>query len=86
MLGNQLAVYGHDKAHKEAISQLGQCNILVIGKTGVGKSTLINAVFGKRLAEASAGKPVTQGSSSTKNRVVPLQFMTPVDLKSLVGT
>jgi len=35
-------------------------NIVLSGKTGVGKSTLINAVFGHRLAEAGEGKPVSQ--------------------------
>lgn len=35
-------------------------NILILGKTGVGKSTLINAIFGKELAKAGQGKPVTQ--------------------------
>jgi len=48
-------------AFTEAENQVGQCNVLVIGKTGVGKSTLINAVFRDRLAETGVGRPVTQG-------------------------
>ncbi|MDJ0598997.1 MAG: 50S ribosome-binding GTPase [Crocosphaera sp.] len=38
----------------------GRCNILVIGKTGVGKSTLINAVFRQQLAPTGEVEPVTQ--------------------------
>lgn len=38
----------------------GRVNILVAGKTGVGKSTLINAVFRGELAKTGAGRPVTQ--------------------------
>ncbi|NJK69404.1 MAG: DUF697 domain-containing protein [Richelia sp. CSU_2_1] len=48
-------------AFKDAESNVGQCNVLVIGKTGVGKSTLINAVFRQRLAETGVGRPVTHG-------------------------
>lgn len=35
-----------------------QINIIVAGKTGVGKSTLINAVFRENLAEIGIGKSV----------------------------
>ncbi|MDP5339742.1 MAG: GTPase domain-containing protein [Nodularia sp. (in: cyanobacteria)] len=35
-------------------------NILVVGKTGVGKSSLINAIFGEELAKTGAGFPVTE--------------------------
>ncbi len=35
-------------------------NILLMGYTGSGKSSLINALFGKEIAKAGVGKPITQ--------------------------
>lgn len=35
-------------------------NVLIAGKTGAGKSTLINAVFGSKVAPTGSGKPLTQ--------------------------
>ena len=43
----------------DKIKNLHTLNIIVAGKTGVGKSTLINAVFKDKLAETGMGKPVT---------------------------
>jgi uncharacterized protein (DUF697 family)/GTP-binding protein EngB required for normal cell division len=48
-----------DRVEKE-MRKMNNLNIINIGKTGVGKSTIINAVFGKYLAETGIGKPVTQ--------------------------
>lgn len=45
---------------KNINNNLNHLNIMVAGKTGVGKSTLINAVFGENRAETGSGKPVTQ--------------------------
>ena len=38
---------------------LPPCNIALTGGSGVGKSTLLNAVFGRDLAKTGIGKPVT---------------------------
>ncbi len=35
-------------------------NILIIGQTGVGKSSLLNYLFGAELQETGAGKPITE--------------------------
>lgn len=35
-------------------------NVLIIGKTGVGKSTLVNAIFSEEFSRTGVGKPVTQ--------------------------
>ncbi len=45
---------------EDAMEKLGQVNIIIAGKTGVGKSTLLNAVFGEDMAETGVGRPVTQ--------------------------
>lgn len=44
----------------EARAKMSKLNILITGKTGVGKSTLINNVFSENLASTGIGMPVTQ--------------------------
>jgi uncharacterized protein (DUF697 family)/GTP-binding protein EngB required for normal cell division len=45
----------------EAFAALGCFNLAVFGKTGVGKSTLVNAIFGRDVAATGVGQPVTRG-------------------------
>jgi hypothetical protein len=52
--------------------QLGRVNLVVVGKTGVGKSTLINAVFGSQVAATGLGRPVTTDTEYFEHPDVPL--------------
>lgn len=56
----------------EKIKNLKTLNIIVAGKTGVGKGTLINAVFKEKLAETGIGKPVTQHMRKITKKGIPL--------------
>lgn len=48
-------------AFAEALLGLGRVNIALFGRTGAGKSTLINTVFGDQVAKTGIGRPVTEG-------------------------
>src|SRR5699024_3630716 len=60
-----------DKTEEE-INKMDPVSILVVGKTGVGKSTLINHLFRERLAETGFGKPVTRHLRKITKEGIPL--------------
>lgn len=41
-------------------NKLPKLNIMIVGKTGVGKSTLLNSLFGENLALTGSGEPITE--------------------------
>lgn len=58
------ALFASAAAEKERI---GRFNLAILGGTGVGKSSLVNAVFGENIAPTGVGLPVTKGVSYYTN-------------------
>ena len=48
------------KAWQDRAEEIGRFNLAIFGKTGVGKSTLVNAIFGAEIAATGIGEPVTR--------------------------
>jgi uncharacterized protein (DUF697 family)/GTP-binding protein EngB required for normal cell division len=47
-------------------------NLMIVGGTGVGKSSLINHIFGKTIAKVGTGQPVTRGCHRYEDANIPL--------------
>ncbi|NJL89769.1 MAG: DUF697 domain-containing protein [Coleofasciculaceae cyanobacterium SM2_1_6] len=62
------------KALNEALKERGHVNILIAGKTGVGKSTLVNAVFQGNFAITGQGRPVSKETREYKKEGIPLSI------------
>ncbi len=61
-------------ALREALRERSHVNILIAGRTGVGKSTLINSIFQGNLATTGQGHPVTQNTREIKKEDIPLSI------------
>ena len=59
-------------AINEKIKNLNTLNIIVVGKSGVGKSTLINSLFRGNFAETGLGRPVTSEIRRLEKKDYPL--------------
>ena len=60
------------RAIDDANQEIGTVNVLIAGRTGVGKSTLINEIFQGRLADTGQGKPITKETRRITKRGIPL--------------
>jgi len=60
------------KAFEDAILKRGKVNVLIAGRTGVGKSTLINSIFQGKLADTGQGRPVTTSTREITKEGIPL--------------
>lgn len=67
-------------AMEKAKQNIGRANIIIAGKTGVGKSTLINTVFQGNLATTGSGRPVTQNIKDYTKENLPITL---IDTKGL---
>lgn len=59
---------------KKENKELQKVNLLVVGKSGTGKSTLINTVFGEEIVQTGVGKPVTDQISLIEKDDFPVRI------------
>ncbi|MBP2483408.1 uncharacterized protein (DUF697 family)/GTPase Era involved in 16S rRNA processing [Stenotrophomonas sp. PvP093] len=74
----------------DAAKQMGHVNILIAGRSGVGKSTLVNAIFHEDLAETGQGRPVTKETKEITKEGMPVSIfdtrgLEMADYKSTIG-
>ncbi len=56
------------------VQSIEKANVMVVGGTGVGKSSLINGVFGEDFAKVGHGEPVTRGCAKYNREGVPVNI------------
>lgn len=70
---NEIIMIVFDKTNEE-IKKLKPVNIMLAGKTGVGKSTLINNIFRENIAKTGIGAPVTKHIKKLSKQGVPVNL------------
>lgn len=66
---------------QEENKNLKDLNILISGKSGVGKSTLINAIFGDKLSDTGVGLPITDKISLISKDGFPVHIYDTIGLE-----
>ncbi|WP_217516954.1 GTPase [Vibrio metschnikovii] len=61
-----------EREFEKQVNEIKKTNIMVIGGTGVGKSSLINQVFGDEFAPVGSGEPVTRGIHKYEKTGIPI--------------
>lgn len=69
---NDFDVFEFFNNTKKELENMEKANILIVGKTGVGKSTLINSIFREELAETGVGRPITQHLKKLSKEGLPI--------------
>lgn len=59
---------------EDALRERGHVNLVIAGRTGVGKSTLINSIFQGNFATTGQGRPVTTNTREITKPGVPLSI------------
>ncbi|MDJ1173451.1 YcjF family protein [Roseofilum capinflatum] len=72
----------------KAVKERGHVNIVIVGATGVGKSTLINAVFQGNFATTGSGSPITPDINEIKKEGIPISIIDTrgLEMKALAET
>jgi len=70
---NEIVMTIYEKTNQE-IKSLKPVNVMIIGKTGVGKSTLINNIFREHIAKTGIGSPVTDHIKRLSKEGVPINL------------
>ena len=59
--------FNFEEEYQKIKDNIKKPNILICGATGVGKSSVINKLFGKEVAKVASGEPVTRGIQKYEN-------------------
>ena len=62
------------KKYNQEMKGMNHANLVIAGKTGVGKSTLINAAFREDIAQTGMGRPVTDEMRVYEKKDFPLRI------------
>ena len=81
IMGEQKFTWQQENLDERIDRDLPVANIMVVGITGTGKSTLINAIFGKDMAATGSGKPVTKHIAEYENGDIPIHIWDTVGLE-----